>query len=80
MSTDGIYCTGSSALMHSLLPPCYSLRVLKFGGGMANIADQFTDVLQANGQPYSYFNAQDGFLNFADFEEERPPRFEAVAA
>ncbi|HAO17033.1 TonB-dependent receptor plug domain-containing protein, partial [Alteromonas sp. AO-Serp] len=72
MSTDGIYFTGSSGLDAFSDPTMLQLAGPQvWGGGMANIADQFTtDVLQANGQPYSYFNAQDGFLNFADFEEE----------
>ena len=38
---------------------------------MASLAEQFeTDVLQANGNPFSYLNGQDGFLNYADFGEE----------
>ncbi len=81
MSTDGIYFTGSSGLDAFSDPTMLQLAGPQvWGGGMANIADQFTtDVLQANGQPYSYFNAQDGFLNFADFEEELSTiRFEAV--
>ena len=81
MSTDGIYFTGSSSLDAFSDPTMLQLAGPQvWGGGMANIADQFTtDVLQANGQPYSYFNAQDGFLNFADFEEELSTiRFEAV--
>jgi iron complex outermembrane receptor protein len=81
MSTDGIYFTGSSGLDAFSDPTMLQLAGPQvWGGGMANIADQFTtDVLQANGQPYSYFNAQDGFLNFADFEEELTTiRFEAV--
>jgi iron complex outermembrane receptor protein len=42
-----------------------------WGGGLASLADQFsTDVLQANGEQYSYLNAQDGFMNFANFSEE----------
>ena len=81
MSADGIYFTDSSGLDAFSDPALLQLAGPQvWGGGMANIADQFaTDVLQANGQPYSYFNAQDGFLNFADFEEElTTARFEAV--
>ena len=81
MSADGIYFTGSSGLDAFSDPTLLQLAGPQvWGGGMANIADQFTtDVLQANGQPYSYFNAQDGFLNFADFEEELTTiRFEAT--
>lgn len=72
MSSDGIFFTGSSGLGAFSDPTMLQLTGPQvWGGGMANIADQFTtDVLQANGQPYSYFNAQDGFLNYADFEEE----------
>ena len=81
MSADGITFTDSSGLDAFSDPALLQLAGPQvWGGGMANIADQFaTDVLQANGQPYSYFNAQDGFLNFADFEEELTTvRFEAV--
>ncbi|MHC6646273.1 TonB-dependent receptor [Alteromonas sp. HB246098] len=81
MSADGITFTDSSGLDAFSDPALLQLAGPQvWGGGMANIADQFaTDALQANGQPYSYFNAQDGFLNFADFEEELTTvRFEAV--
>ncbi|WP_394221233.1 TonB-dependent receptor [Alteromonas gracilis] len=72
MSTSGINFTGSSGLDAFSDPNLLQLAGPQaWGGGMANIADQFaTDVLQANGQPYNFLNAQDGFLNFADFEEE----------
>ncbi len=72
MSSDGIFFTGSSGLGAFADPNLLQLTGPQvWGGGMANIADQFTtNVLQANGDPYSYFNAQDGFLNYADFEEE----------
>ncbi|TKB03456.1 TonB-dependent receptor [Alteromonas portus] len=81
MSEDGIFFTDSSGLDAFSDPALLQLAGPQvWGGGMANIAEQFaTDALQANGQPYSYFNAQDGFLNFADFEEELTTvRFEAV--
>ncbi|WP_414828158.1 TonB-dependent receptor [Alteromonas sp. H39] len=72
MSTDGVFFTGSSGLGAFADPNLLQLTGPQvWGGGMANIADQFTtNVLQANGDPYSYFNAQDGFLNYADFDEE----------
>lgn len=72
MSPDGIMFTGSTGLSAFSNPATLQLTGPQvWGGGMANIASQFqTNVLQANGQPYSYFNAQDGFLNYADFSEE----------
>jgi iron complex outermembrane receptor protein len=72
MSPDGIIFTGSSGLNAFSDPALLQLTGPQvWGGGMANLADQFTTpVLQANGEPFSYFNAQDGFLNFADFTEE----------
>ncbi len=72
MSSDGIFFTGSSGLDAFSDPNALQLTGPQvWGGGLANLADQFvTTELQANGEPYSYFNAQDGFLNFADFEEE----------
>jgi len=71
MRRSGIYFTDSSGLGAFSDPAALQLTGPQvWGGGMANIADQFTtNTLQANGEPYSYFNAQDGFLNFADFEE-----------
>lgn len=52
----------------------------EWGGGLANLASQFeSPVLKANGEPYSYFNAQDGFLNYADFSEKLSTvKFEVV--
>ncbi|WJG10970.1 TonB-dependent receptor [Aliiglaciecola sp. LCG003] len=72
MSSDGVFFTDSSGLDAFSDPNALQLTGPQvWGGGMANLAEQFeTDVLQANGQPYSYFNAQDGFLNYADFSEE----------
>lgn len=72
MSQDGIFFTGSTGLDAFSDPSALQLTGPQvWGGGMANIAEQFeTDVLQANGDPYSYFNAQDGFLNYGDFSEE----------
>lgn len=72
MSADGIMFTDSSGLDAFSNPDALQLTGPQvWGGGLANLADQFeTNVLQANGDEFSYFNAQDGFLNYADFEEE----------
>jgi len=72
MSSGGIYFTGQQGLEAFSDPNQLQLTGPQvWGGGMASIADQFqTDVLQANGEPYSYLNAQDGFNNFATFHEE----------
>ncbi len=80
MSNDGVFFTGSTGLDAFSNPDALQLTGPQvWGGGLANLADQFTSgVLQANGEPFSYFNAQDGFLNFADFSEELTTvRFEA---
>ncbi|MEW9799484.1 TonB-dependent receptor [Alteromonas sp. CYL-A6] len=72
MSPDGVFFTGSTGLGAFSDPSLLQLTgPQEWGGGMASLADQFaTGVLKANGEPYSYLNAQDGFLNYADFEEE----------
>jgi len=72
MSPDGIMFTSSTGLEAFSNPALLQLTGPQvWGGGLANLADQFTTgVLQANGEPFSYFNAQDGFLNYADFAEE----------
>ncbi|QPG06196.1 TonB-dependent receptor [Salinimonas marina] len=72
MSPDGIMFSDSNGLEAFADPSLLQLTGPQpWGGGLANLADQFeTDVLRADGEPYDYFNAQDGFLNFADFEEE----------
>ncbi|MDP5129913.1 MAG: TonB-dependent receptor, partial [Paraglaciecola sp.] len=72
MSPDGVFFTGSTGLDAFADPTALQLAgPQEWGGGLANLASQFeTDVLKANGDPYSYFNAQDGFLNYADFSEE----------
>jgi len=72
MSQSGIQFTGQSGLEAFSDPNLLQLTGPQvWGGGMASIADQFeTDVLQANGEPFSYLNAQDGFNNFATFREE----------
>ncbi len=72
MSEDGVFFTGSSGLDAFSDPNQLQLTgPQEWGGGMASLADMFeTNVLKANGEPYSYLNAQDGFLNYADFEEE----------
>lgn len=72
MSNDGIFFTGSTGLEALSDPALLQLAGPQaWGGGLASLADQFTtDELQANGTPYDYLNAQDGFLNFGDFSEE----------
>jgi len=72
MSSDGITFTDSTGLDAFADPAALQLAGPQvWGGGLANLEDQFaTTVLQANGDQYNYLNAQDGFLNFADFEEE----------
>lgn len=80
MSPDGIFFTGSTGLGAFADPNLLQLTGPQvWGGGLANLADQFvTDQLRPNGDPYDFQNAQDGFLNFADFEEELTTlRFEA---
>jgi iron complex outermembrane recepter protein len=81
MTPDGVTFTGSSGLDAFSDPTALQLTgPQEWGGGLANLASQFeTTVLKANGEPYSYFNAQDGFLNYADFSEElKTYRFEVV--
>ena len=81
MSPDGIFFTDSTGLDAFSDPAALQLAgPQEWGGGMANIASQFaTTVLKANGEPYSYFNAQDGFLNYADFSEKLTTvKFEVV--
>ena len=78
MSSDGVFFTGSTGL--GAFADASQLQLTgpqQWGGGMANIADQFaSDVntvftdADGNPVPFSYLNAQDGFLNYADFEEE----------
>ncbi|WJG07903.1 TonB-dependent receptor [Aliiglaciecola sp. LCG003] len=81
MSSDGIYFTGSTGLDAFSDPNALQLTgPQEWGGGLANLADQFTSTeLTANGSPYTYLNAQDGFLNYADFSEELTTyKFEVV--
>lgn len=81
MSADGVYFTNSSGLDAFSDPAALQLAgPQEWGGGLANLASQFeTDALKANGDPYSYFNAQDGFLNYADFSEKLTTvKFEVV--
>ena len=81
MSRDGIYFTKLTGLDAFANPAALQLTGPQvWGGGLANLASQFqTNVRQANGEPYSYFNAQDGFLNYADFSEElKTYKFEFV--
>jgi iron complex outermembrane receptor protein len=81
MSQDGIFFTKLTGLDAFSNPAALQLTgPQEWGGSLQNLASQFqTNVLQANGQPYSYLNAQDGFLNYADFSEElKTYRFEFV--
>ncbi|MEH6709749.1 MAG: TonB-dependent receptor [Paraglaciecola polaris] len=81
MSQDGILFTDSTGLDAFADPAALQLAgPQEWGGGLANLADQFTSTeLTANGSPYSYLNAQDGFLNYADFSEELTTyKFEVV--
>jgi len=72
MTEDGILFSSSTGLDALSDPNLLQLTGPQtWGGGLASLADQFeTDVLQANGTPFSYLNAQDGFMNYADFTEE----------
>ncbi len=72
MSSDGITFSGQQGLEAFSDPDMLQLTGPQvWGGGLASLADQFvTDELQANGEPYSFLNAQDGFNNFATFREE----------
>ncbi|GAA6184068.1 MULTISPECIES: TonB-dependent receptor [Aliiglaciecola] len=82
MSQNGIDFTSTSGLDAFSDPNALQLTGPQaWGGGLANLADNFDDhsELQANGQPFSYVQAQDGFLNYADFKEELTTvRFEVV--
>ncbi|WP_288388380.1 TonB-dependent receptor [uncultured Alteromonas sp.] len=81
MSPDGIVFTDSSGLDAFSDPNLLQLAGPQaWGGGMASLSDQFeTDALQVNGNPLSYLDAQDGFLNYADFTEELTTvKFEVV--
>jgi len=81
MTEDGIFFTGNSGLGAFSDPTALQLTGPQaWGGGLANLADNFsTTELMANGDPYSYVQAQDGFLNYADFSEELTTvRLEAV--
>lgn len=70
MSADGIYFTGISGMDFSDWDAIKLTGPQVWGGSLASQADFFaSNVLQANGNPYSYLNAQDGFLNSATFDE-----------
>lgn len=74
MGSDGITFTGSTGLDAFADPNLLQLTGPQpWGGGMANLADQFA----ALGGEFT--NAQDGFLNYADFKEElKTYRFETT--
>ncbi|WP_077341132.1 TonB-dependent receptor [Pseudocolwellia agarivorans] len=72
MSNSGVFFTGSTGLGALSDPALLQLAGPQaWGGGLASLESQFqTTELRANGTPFNYLNAQDGFLNFADFTEE----------
>ncbi|OBP16774.1 TonB-dependent receptor [Rheinheimera sp. SA_1] len=72
MSQNGIFFTGLTGLGAFADPNALQLTGPQvWGGSLASLASQFqTNVLQASGTPYSFLNAQDGFMNYADFSEE----------
>jgi iron complex outermembrane receptor protein len=72
MGSNGVSFTGSTGLEALSDPALLQLAGPQaWGGGLASLADQFeTGALKADGTPFNYLNAQDGFLNFADFTEE----------
>ncbi|WP_412971594.1 TonB-dependent receptor [Glaciecola sp. MF2-115] len=72
MSSEGVFFTGSNGLGAFSNPDELQLTGPQvWGGGLANLSDLFeTSVLKANGEPFSYLNAQDGFNNFFTIEEE----------
>lgn len=72
MSSEGVFFTGLNGLDAFSDPSLLQLTGPQvWGGGLANLADQFqTDVLKANGQPFTFLNAQDGFNNFFTIKEE----------
>jgi iron complex outermembrane receptor protein len=63
MSNSGVFFTGSSGLDAFSDPNALQLTLPQtWGGGLANLADQFTSgVLTANGSNFDYNNAQDDF-------------------
>ncbi|MCB1644481.1 MAG: TonB-dependent receptor [Pseudomonadales bacterium] len=72
MSSNGIFFTGSSGLPFDDPNSIKLTGPQQWGGGMASVASQFAStVLRAtDGNPYSYLEAQDGFWNHAEFDEE----------
>lgn len=72
MSSEGVFFTGLNGLDAFSDPNSLQLTGPQvWGGGLANLADQFqTDVLKANGEPFTFLNAQDGFNNFFTITEE----------
>jgi iron complex outermembrane receptor protein len=72
MSADGIFFTGISGMDFSDFNSIKLTGPQEWGGGLASEADRFeSNVPRADGVGnYSFLNAQDGFINYADFEEE----------
>ncbi|WP_395343985.1 TonB-dependent receptor [Ningiella sp. W23] len=73
MSPSGVFFTGISGMDFSDFNSIKLTGPQVWGGGLASAADTFeSNVLQGNGSgnTYSFLNAQDGFINYADFTEE----------
>ncbi|MFC4699128.1 TonB-dependent receptor [Glaciecola siphonariae] len=73
MSPSGIFFTGTSGMDFGDFNSIKLTGPQVWGGGLASQADLFaSNVLQGNGSgnTYSFLNAQDGFINYADFTEE----------
>lgn len=72
MTSEGVFFTGQTGLDAFSDPNALQLTGPQvWGGGLANLADQFvTDQLKANGEPFTFLNAQDGFNNFFTIREE----------
>jgi len=73
LDQNGLFYTGGQGMGFFSDPTLLQLTGPQtWGGGMANLADIFaTDVLTAAGtRNHNYEDAQDGFLNQAEFQEE----------
>ncbi|UZJ42826.1 TonB-dependent receptor [Marinimicrobium sp. C6131] len=71
MSPDGVTFTSISGMDFSDWDAIKLTGPQQWGGGMAAVADTFdSNVLRADGNPYTFLDAQDGFWNHADFAEE----------
>lgn len=72
MSPGGVFFTGISGMDFSDFNSIKLTGPQEWGGGLASEADRFaSNVQRADGNgTYSFLNAQDGFINYADFTEE----------